>query len=314
MNIEELILKYATLMPVRYNFKQKYLFINEISKEYQILGYKTNAVADKKKGQRSLNLMIGDFKKCNTIILSNYDTPSLAVGRGVKYDPFNGTTSFANSFFSSYTPLLLGSILLLAIYLFGFPKVDFENKFLYSISIVLLSIIVLIATWMFTRGIANKSNYNRNSSGVIANLMLADKLKECKNIVYILTDMGCSNHKGDKMLQTALPNTLKDKQVIILDCVGSDGRISAAYRGNKNLAATFIDNTKETKTYLKKLEEEDVRYSSANYYQKCTIISSGKKQNEMLLVEKTCTNEDNNINIDNLSKIVEALAKTLKNN
>lgn len=312
MNIEELVIKYAALMPVRFKFKQKYLFINEIAKEYQALGYEVKATVNKKRGRRALNLMIGDVANAKTLIISHYDTPQKNFGNPLKYYPFNGSFSFVKSFVAYFTPLILGSLVVLYLLVEGMKKVDFTNNLFQSLFIVIALFVTVALSSIMTKGVANKYNFNKNTSGVIGNLLLAEKMANRKGVAFVLTDMGCMDRAGDKMLQEALPTQLKDKKVIILDCIGKGSRVGIGYREEyKQGAEQLISQFKDQKIFSIQLDENAIKYSSAKYYQKSMIISYGKKQNNEFLVDDTSCSKDTVIDHDIVTMIVENIAKFL---
>ncbi len=311
MNIEQLILKYAVMMPVRFHFKQKYMFIQEIAKEYQSLGFEVNAVTNPK-GKKALNLLVGDLKNANTIVVAHYDTPQKSVGKPLKYYPLHGTSSFVKGVGSVYTPLFLGGALALYLIIYQMPLVSFEADLVASTLRVGALIATLIMTFIMTVGISNKYNFNRNTSGVIASLLLAKKIGNDKKVAFVLTDMGCMSRTGDQMLQQALPNTLKNKTVIILDCLGSGARVGIGYRKNaKNRAEQLIKQFEDEKLYQCELDDLAIKYSSAQYYERSIVVSYGKKQGEDFIVENTASNKDIEIDEKVLSSIVEKVTNFL---
>ena len=313
MNIDELVLKYATLMPARFKRKQKLLFINEISREYQSLGFEVKAVQSVRKGVKAINLLIGDLKNAKTLIVTNYDTPQRNYGRSLDYFPLNGSITFVNSLLAYYTPLLIGSVFSLFIIIVGMPKVDFTNNFWQSLIIVSSFILAFLFSTLLTFGVGNKFNYNRNSSGVIGSLLIADKLKNRKDVAYILTDMGCMNKAGDRMVVDALPKTLKDKHVILLDCLGYGARIGIGYRAKaKTKSEELLKYYSDDNIFFTELDETDLKYSSANYYEKCTVVSYGKKQNESFVVQNTSSIDDIEINNEAIEKISEGIVRFIK--
>lgn len=311
MNIDDLVLKYAVMMPIRFKINQKFLFISEVAKEYEMLGYETKAVIDKKRGGKSLNLLIGDLKNADTIFISNYDTPQRNLARSFNYYPFDGVTSFASSFFPFYTPLLIGAITAFVIMWKGLPNVDFTNNFIQSFYIITLLVLTISISTILTKGIANKQNFNRNTSGVIGNLLLAEKFAGQKNIAFVLTDMGCFNNKGDRMLQDALPKTLKDRKVVLLDCIGKGPRIGVGYRQPmKKDAETVIKNVENSKTHITEMDESKIKYTSLAYYEKGMIVSTGKQQYDTFFVEDVCRGNDNNVDQKIILEVVESVYKT----
>ncbi|MFQ8582039.1 MAG: hypothetical protein ACLSA6_05560 [Holdemania massiliensis] len=206
--------------------------------------------------------------------------------------------------------MVLGLILLLGL---G-RRINFEDNFVLSVLILAVLTLLIVVSFMMTFRIGNKVNLNRNTSGVITAYLIAQQLPEKlrDQVAFVLTDGGNGTHVGDYMLRDALPNTIKDRNVIILDCVGKGPRLGIGYfeasKGNaEKLEAIVKRQDEEAKLHMSLVDEDHVKYTSLSFYEKGMIVCRGKNMNGSLIVENTATNHDDEVEREK----IEALAKDL---
>lgn len=314
MNTQDLILKYAIGFSKRYTRQQKNIFINEIGKDFQSYGYRVNGAASKKKGGVSMNLHVGDVAHAKKIVVVNYDTPQHNFGNPMKYYPFNGPSTFASSFFPIYAPTIIGAIITLWIVVSFIPKLDFQNNLFFSIGTIAVLIVVMIGSFIMTKGIANKTNFNRNTSGVVAALKLAEELddNQRKEVAFVLTDNGCTNHNGDYMLREALPKTIDERLVIMLDCVGNGDGFVIGYKEDTKKEAVDLAACFKNKPKRKLCNKEELRYTSFSFYKKGLLISKGNFIKEELVVENISTNKDVICDEESIEEVVKAIKKYIR--
>ncbi|MEG0076534.1 hypothetical protein [Anaerorhabdus sp.] len=311
MNTQDLIIKYAIGFPKRYSRQQKNTFINEIGKDFQACGYRVNGAAAKKKGGVSMNLHVGDVGHAKTLVVVNYDTPQHNYGNPMKYYPFNGPSTFASSFLPIYAPTILGALITLWLVVSFIPKLDFQTNLLYSVFIVAILMIVMVGSFIMTKGVANKTNFNRNTSGVVAALKLAEELEDNQRnqVAFVLTDNGCTNHNGDYMLREALPKTIDERLVIMLDCVGNGSDFVIGYKEDTKKEAADLATCFKNKPKRKLCNKEELRYTSFSFYKKGLLISKGNFIKEELVVENTSTSKDIVCDVDSIDEVVKAIKK-----
>lgn len=311
MNTQDLILKYAIGFSKRYTRGQKNAFINEIGKEFQSHGYRVNGAAAKKKGGVSMNLHVGDVGHAKTLVVVNYDTPQHNFGNPMKYYPFNGPSTFASSFFPIYAPAIIGGILTLWLIVSYLPKIDFQGNLFYSIAVVAVLVVIMLGSFIMTKGIANKTNFNRNTSSVIAALRLAEELEDNQRskVAFVLTDNGCTNHNGDYMLREALPKTIDERLVIMLDCIGAGSEFVIGYKDDTKKEAVDLAACFKNKPKRKLCNKDELRYTSFSFYKKGLLISKGNFMKEELVVENISTNKDVVCDEESIEEVVKALKK-----
>lgn len=311
MTTEDLIMKYAIGLHKRFSAKQKQMFIRVAAKDFNDLGYAVKANTGKHKRMRSINLMVGDVKQAETLIVANYDTPQHNFGNPMKYYPFNGVTTFVSGFLPIYAPMIIGGVLMLYILMQQMPYLNFTTDVWWSLFWLGLFIVCAVFTPIMTMGIGNKVNFNRNTSGVVAALRLAEELskEQRKKVAFVFTDNGCRNHGGDYLLRESFPDLLDDKLVIMLDCVGDGDTLVIGYKDDsvqeaKDLAACFKVRPKR---HL--CPKEDLRYTSFSFYPRGLLLARGNFYNDVLMVENISTNKDTNCDVAAIDELVAGLKK-----
>lgn len=312
MIVDDLIIKYGVAMSRRYKDKEKLYFLTEIAKDYKSLGYQAKIVLKKgKRRRKAYNLIVGDLAHAKQVIVANYDTPQKDLGNPMLYYPLDGQSSFTASVLPYFMPLILGSAVLLYLFFIWGPKIDFGAHLVRSILIVGSILLTFIIATILTFGYGNRLNVNRNTSGVIVNLLLAEKLKGRKDIAYVLTDNGCTNHLGDDALKERFGFLKINPAVICLDCLGKGKRFGIAYKKTLKSLASKLKAELDDKTYFKEYGEADLKFHAAFRYEKVLTLTYGKLKNQSLVVADTATKKDNDIDPTILKKAVEAVANVL---
>lgn len=293
MTTQELIMKYCIAFSQRYTRKQKNIFIGEIGKEFENLGYSVRGAVKKKRGV-AINLMVGDVANAKTCIVVNYDTPQHNYGNPIRYYPFDGPASFSSSFFPIYTPLIISCLILLYLFIAQFPKIDINANLAFSAVIIIATALVMAFAFVMTRGVANKVNFNRNTSGIVCAVRLAESLSEekRKEVAFVLTDNGNTNHAGDYMLREALPTTIDKRLMILLDCLGDGSDLVLGYREDSEKDSKEVAKCFEPKIKRKLCEKNLLKYTSFSFYLRGLKLSRGTITNGSLIVENTCSNKD----------------------
>ena len=319
MNIDDLIVKYGLEIGRRFTLKEKNFFINEIGRDFQQLGYEVRGALGKRKRNKGLNLMIGNVSKAKTIIVANYDTLNHDFGNPIRYFPLDGQASFSSSFFAMNTPLILASVLGLILLMSLGKKINFHDNLALSVVMILVLTILMVISYVMSFKIGNKINLNRNTSGVIASYLIAKELpKEMRNkVAFVLTDIGGSTHVGDYMLREALPNTIQDRNIILLDCVGKGPRMGIGYMegGQANaekLEKIVLKRNPEEKMHVSLLDKDHRKYTSLSFYEKGIAVTRGKNMNGSLVVEHTATNKDTEIENDKIEVLVQDILELVK--
>ena len=315
MNTQDIIIKYALGIPARFKRLQKDFFVNEMGKDFQAAGYKVKAVKGKHKRTEGINLVVGDLDKARYLIVANYDTPSHNFGNPMKYYPYNGAATYASSFLPSYAPVLIGLAFALYVLFMQVPHFDMVNNKLMTIfwSAVLFAALILPA--FMIGSVANKMNFNRNTSGCIAALKTAELLsnEQKKHVAFVLTDHGCLKHTGDYILRNSIPDTIDNKTVIMLDCVGDkEGKWAIGF---KKISQSMADQmaaclkTDAEKVHCKKV---DLRYTSFSFYPKSILISRPVKHGDSFIINNTATNKDIACDPAIIDELAEALVSFCK--
>ena len=313
MDIRDILVRYGIFLGKRFRWKQKQAFANYISDEFQKLGYGVQGQISERKKNYALNIIVGDLTKAKKIVIAHYDTPQRSF-LPIKYYPFNEYKSFKASLFPLNAPfLVLFSMIFVILYFvrgyFGFTGLNL-NTFVSILFVVVLALL----SFVFSLGIANPINLRRNSAAVITALVVAEQLKAKKDIAYVLTDRETSDHEGDRMIQKALPVTLKNREVVHLHCLGKGPVVGIGYGEEaESHASKFADVIKGNhETFLKLMDEKEKRVHSLGFYPKGITISTGIKIGEEILVENTSTKKDSDVDMEFLISISTSIVNYLK--
>ncbi len=315
MNTQDIIIKYALGIPARFKRLQKDFFVNEMGKDFQAAGYKVKAVKGKHKKTDGINLVAGDLDKARYLIVSNYDTPSHNFGNPMKYYPFNGAATYASSFLPTYTPVIIGLAFALYITFYQVPKFDMETNTFSTILWGAILFLSLILPAFMIGSVANKMNFNRNTSGCIAALKTAELLsaEQKKHVAFVLTDHGYQKHVGDYILRNSIPDSIDHKTVIMLDCVGDkDGKWVVGYKKDTQSLADQMAACFKTSAEKVRCPKVDLRYTSFSFYPKSILVSRPEKTGDSYYIKNTSTNKDINCDPQMIDELAEALVSFCK--
>lgn len=238
----------------------------------------------------SKNVIIGDFQKAEYILGAHYDTP-----------PWMPSFLMKSVLFFNIVLIIIILSLIVATF-FGF------NKFL---AIFLYLIIIIYLLGFFS--IANKYNYNDNTSGVMTLLYLMTIVKNQK-VAYAFFDneeKGLIGSMQLAMVMKKMRNQCK-KKLIIFDCVGRGNvfRLSSSRQGfAQELKRTFAQDANNEISYeVKKssyLEGSD--HLAFQNYDHVGIMCFQKKGKKYVLND-IHSHKDREINLSN----IEVLSSSLK--
>lgn len=306
-DMKDSILKYGVIAKKRFRKKEKIRFINNIEPEFKCMGYKTSILSPQGSKGKAIDLIIGDVKKADTIIMANYDTPSKNFGF-YKYYPFDIRNRKLLYSLTAFIPLLFITVLCF-IFSAHFLRIKwlegfFSWKDFMTLSVYIIGIYLIVH---YSKGIPNSHNLNRNTSGVIGCLAIASTLtpKQQKNVAFVLTDFGCINNMGDQMIKEFLGDSAHRKRFILLDCIGSGKNIAVNYSN------TFKDELKKLDSSILRFEKNQTNYSSANIYDHCIIFAGGNQAGNKFVCENIGTRRDLDIDPDKIKFVVSNVLKLL---
>lgn len=295
---KEYILKYAIIASKRFTKKEKIRYLNNIEKDFKSMKYETSILSPVGGKGKSMDLIIGNVKKAKTIIIANFDTPIKSFNL-YKYKPFNVNFQ-RNTYFTTVFVTLLLLCVLCFIYTVQFVHLQwFEGIFKASDFVnVAIYLLFIYCICKCSKGLPNRKNVNRNSSGVVALLQLANYFKDKpeNNIAFVLTDYGCINHNGDMMIKEYLKGIDK-KNVIMLDSIGKGTTLAVNY------SSSMQNIVKQLPSRIKKYPCDMKEYSMANLYKNCLIFSRGTVGSKDFYVPNVSTSKDNDIDLENIDEL-----------
>lgn len=304
MKYEDWIIRYGAVTRKRFKKNEKLRFLTGISQEFLDMDYKVDVKAAKIGKDTNYNLYAGNIETAKYIIAANYDTPPSTYGI-LPYKLFNARNRRLAIFISSILPMIiLTAIGVLLIYKFAANEWS-NGVFGFLDVLYTLALLIIVALMYHMRaGIGSQSNFLRNTSSVITMLSFASKLSknQRKNVAFVLTDFGCVNNIGDKLLSEAK----SEKSIVIhLDCIGNSEALYLFYPHKLFKEVRDKKGLKELNDI--KLFDMNNLDENLNFYQEGEIyIASASKVGNNFLVRKD-KNLDNSFNVDNLEKTVKCL-------
>lgn len=308
MDIKEYVIRYGVVAGRRFYPHEKLRFIMGLIKELDQMKIPVDVKEGKKAQRKAYNLYAGDLEKSPFILSAYYDTPPNSFGliKHKAFDTKNDAYGYKISILIAMALLLLTGILLIQ---FVFKPVWTDGIFDFRDILYIVPMFLLIyLLFKYRNGIGNANNLIRNTSGIIAALVFAEKLgnKEKKKVAFAFTDFGCINRFGDYMLKDSLKEKVDSKTIILLDAIGAEEGLSILY---SKPASAHIEKLKALKAYenvyFQLLSDEANAY--AHIYKDYMVITSGRPFQGSIYVNKTKTLKDNGMNYENVNLTVDIL-------
>lgn len=308
MDIEEKILEYGVFSGRRYKEEEKLIFLSRISKEFNDLGYKTQALKKDMKRFQGINLYIGDLEKADNLVIAHYDTPLNAFSDKMKFFPFDKARTDRNQQEQPRIHTIFAIITGIAVMLFATVFLGIKGFWLNIIYTVTATLMTAVG-YIILRGFPNPVSANLNTSGVLAVLKIASK--KPKNTAFVLTDRECIDNLGDVMLNEALPTRLKDINVIHLRALGNGKNIVVGFKPENQAMANKFSNKNKTVKHFK-LEEKNLIGHSLNYYDKAISVTVANEFNNDWEIDDVYNDKDLKIDYEKFNLVVDLVLDFLE--
>ncbi|MEG2244410.1 MAG: hypothetical protein RSB84_02910 [Erysipelotrichaceae bacterium] len=237
-------------------------------------GFRTKLDESKVKGKKSRNLVVGSVKNADTVIITGYDTGNKILLPGYKYYPFNLKKDQRNEIYSLILQMVL-SITLIIIFFF-FVKGFLDRNIWLKIATVLGGAVIVFFIILLSRGMANKYNFNKNTAALtIATALVQEFGKEKdKSVAFIFADNVSASFFGYIQIAEKYKLELRNKKVLILDCIMSNGEVYAAYTSQGKETADILH---EVHPGINMLDFQDEIEGVFNWLPQGVVLTSGTK-------------------------------------
>lgn len=240
----------------------------------------------------SKNVVIGNLKTAKYVLGAHYDTPPRM------------------PVFMMKNLILFNLISILIVPLIIFVFIYFEINLTFAILIYILTLLHLLGF-----GIANKYNYNDNTSGILTLLSLMHKLKRT-DVCYVFYDNEEKGLIGSLQLATILQKSggyqLGRKVFINFDCVGRGEVFGVvSFKRSKQIASEIIslnDDKKLQFVHRKASIFEGSDHFSFRNWNSLGIMCYNKKGKKLGL-NNIHSHKDRNIDLDNINTLVCVIEK-----
>lgn len=316
---QELKDKYTTTYGCRFYSWQKKKFHAALVDEFKALGMEGSVLMKRRFSVfPRYDYVYGNLKQAKNILVIPYDTPERCLWYKNTYYVNNGTKNQNAGLVQTFVPIIV-FYLLFVILLYVLPPFFPTAGAQAAISIVSLFLMALILTAL-TKGFPNKKNYNRNTSGILTALEIADAIgvDGRRKTAFVFTDANKGVFFGDMILKDELSFMNRNPNVIQLNCVGDGDEICVGYtQGNRKSANELAKCLKgEFKHEMIELKEEERQNSSMAHYKKGLLVTSGTKNEKGYLVTtKTASGKDHELNeslIDTVTDMMKRFIATDK--
>lgn len=301
---------YTETLGCRFYAKQKAKAREALCEEFEALGYSAQVQSKRNLILKAHNLIFGNLKSTRYVVMVPYDTPGRIFWPKLHYYPLDGTKSSAKATIPQYGPVIIFYFLFLGL-LYLLPALALNAYAYLALSGVSVVIFIMIFILLF-RGIPNKNNANRNTSGMLAAIELARSFtkEQRRQVAFVFTDRNEGRHFGSKMLADAFKESNKNPMMILLNCVGNGEKlVLGATNGNKKTAAEILKKYKGGQKASVTVLTSDMQVQSPlGYFKKGISIASGEIDNKgSLVVDQTCSKKDTEMSEEGIDQIVSML-------
>lgn len=307
--MKEQMLYLAGIYGKRFTEKGKTKFLNFISKRIRDLGYQVQLDSRENGWKHTCNnLLIGDVKKADVIVTVPYDTASKVLIPGYCYYPLNRKKNMT----SETVNIILQSLLAVTMLLLYYSQIFHKNINGFSTESILaflgMALVVFVALKLAI-GISNKYNFNRNTASIVVLMSLIELLDKRKRIAFAMTDRTCNSYEGYRQLADYLGENASKKEVIILDCIGTNSTLFVA------CCETYANRAKERIKYyfgsldirLKELSQEVADGTALYFFPRGTYLLGGKEEKGEIVVTNSRSGKDSHVDFDKMRQTQEFL-------
>lgn len=311
--IKDDILDLAIAIPRRFYKHEKAMYMEEVSKRFEKLGYKAMVQPENQKGKKIHNVIFGDITKAKVVILSHYDTPIKSYKPKYRYYPFSPSKNLKQEQLSLLIQLLIGLVLSAIGLLLGVHGFN-QHGWLKWVDLIVAAILIIGGIWFF-QSHGNKANMTKNSASVALMLDLAKTFK--RDVAFVLLDQQADGYRGLAYFGDQYGQNQNEQIWIQLDCVAYGSTIVFAHdQANDSMVKTMMDAMQLSNGYDKSYSHDTASSLGLNTHSNMVCISVGDIQNHEFYVPYTKTKADVHIQIDqliDLSHRLETAITTLIN-
>jgi Ca2+/Na+ antiporter len=240
------------------------------------------------------NVIIGSLQGAKYVIGAHYDTPPRMPALLMK------STVLLNLFLMAY-----------AIVMFIFTII---NPFVFLIMFLLYITMLLYMLGFFS--IANKYNYNDNTSGVLTVLYLMEKLKD-EACCFVFFDNEEKGLLGSLVFRKMYARKLNNKEIIILDCVGMGSHFGLISYGRSKLSNILEDKAKGFNNGFSFVARKPSSFEMSDHasfrnFEHVGIMCYHKKDNKYRM-KNIHSHKDKYLDLDNIEAISKLIIKHINN-
>ena len=194
--------KYTQTYGCRFYSWQKKKFHAALDEDFKALGMEGSVLMKKRFSVfPRYDYVYGNLKQAKNILVIPYDTPERCLWYKNTYYVNNGTKNQNAGLVQTFVPIIV-FYLLFVVLLYVLPPYFPTAGAQAAISLISLLLMALILVAL-TKGFPNKKNFNRNTSGILAALEIADAIgvDGRRKTAFVFTDANKGVFFGDMILK-----------------------------------------------------------------------------------------------------------------
>ncbi|MDO4198311.1 MAG: DUF2892 domain-containing protein [Erysipelotrichaceae bacterium] len=297
MNLQDKMMFYGVSLGKRYSKKERYLFAKAIEDMCKEMNIDFKISEHNTKRYNVENIIAGDLEKAEYVISAPYDTPTASLIK-CSYYPFHTKMTLTNE----KNDLIVRFVVSAIFFILGGLSLYLRTNIWWIVAAVIL---VLTGIY-FLIPQSNRFNFNRFSASVA---LASDVLERCegKKVAVVFCDKVCKGYDGYRLLK----NDVKEHQkLIVLDALASGEKLVVAHNGYQENLAELL--SKDLNAINKKYDGDKTENNIFAVLGNALFMTSGIIYENDLIVEKTRSSKDIDIDLNRLQKISDTVVKYIK--
>lgn len=301
--IKDELFDFAIAMPKRYTKIQKSIYIEALLKRFKEYGYAFELAKSTIRSKTANNVIIGNIDNAQVVLMTHYDTPTLAYNPKYKYYPFSPKANIAEEKKNSLIQILLFVLILALGLVMYWLSLNYEGWLKFCL--MLLIVIFIVVAILVIKSTANKANITRNSASIALMLDIAHKDNN-KKFAFLLLDKNAQSFNGLNQFEQYLEEHKRKikGQLIYLDCIAYGSSVVVGYNQQlKEKAYEIIENYQGKNLIDKSYSETKSNEIGLNIIKPHIKVSSGEIINHEFVVTQTRSKKDVHINLKQMMDI-----------
>ena len=305
--MKEMLIQTGLVYGKRNTIRKRKNFIAVFSEQIRRLGYNVR-LDEGYTNIHKYSAVYGDPKEADMVFLTGYDTTTAAIVPGHAYYPVNTRKSATTNLIDIYLRAGIGVLLLLGAYqLMKLPVFESVTALRY-IAIAVLSAMI----FFLLRGVDCRYNFNRNTSAITLLYETAAELKGNRKFSFVFADDTARSPVGYKRCADILKDDVANKDIIILEAIGSGETLYLVHRDVQDgEAKKILSCFGDLPVIDVSLSDDKAEGTILRYFPKTFVLTSGTMKNGEIECRETRSYSSIKCDIDRLEALKKAIVSLI---